>query len=69
MALIILAVGDITLLHRTEQEHRAALQRALARHGRRDAVRVRRLYAAEAEPVGRSAVYGAAIARARFGRP
>ena len=45
---------------------RAAFQRALARHGRRDAVRVRRLYAAAAEPVGRSAVVGRRARNSRW---
>jgi hypothetical protein len=40
------------------QERLAAFQRALARHGRRNAVRVRRLYMPAAEPVDQSTVVG-----------
>jgi len=38
------------------QERLAAFQRALARHGRRNAVRVRRLYAPAADPVDQATV-------------
>ena len=40
------------------QERLAAFQRALARHGRRNAVRVRRLYAPAADPVDQATVVG-----------
>ena len=40
------------------QERLAAFQRALARHGRRNAVRVRRLYAPAADPVDQGTVVG-----------
>jgi hypothetical protein len=40
------------------QERLAAFQRALARHARRNAVRVRRLYRPAADPVDQSAVVG-----------
>ena len=40
------------------QERLAEFQRALARHGRRNAVRARRLYAPAAEPPSQSAVVG-----------
>jgi hypothetical protein len=40
------------------QERLASYQRALARHGRRNAVRVRRLYAPAADPVDQSTVVG-----------
>lgn len=40
------------------QERLAAFQRALARHGRRNAVRVRRLYAPAGDAAGQSTVVG-----------
>jgi hypothetical protein len=40
------------------QERLAAFQRALARHGRRNAVRVRRLYTPAADPVDQATVVG-----------
>ena len=40
------------------QERLAAFQRALARHGRRNAVRVRRLYAPAVDAAGQSTVVG-----------
>jgi hypothetical protein len=40
------------------QERLAEFQRALARHGRRNAVRARRLYTSAQAPVGQSAVEG-----------
>ena len=40
------------------QERLAAFQRALARHGRRNALRVRRLYTPAADPVDQGTVVG-----------